>query len=444
MPKSRPLEGVRVLDFTWVRAGPWATRWLGAFGAEVIKVEWPLNPDPLRRPRPATTPPDIEPGLNTSGQFADTNVNKRSITLNARTPRGMEMVRDFVSISDIVIENFSAGVIKRWGIGYDEMQKLKPDIIYVSMAGFGQTGRHASYTTMGPSAQALSGLTFLSGLPDKPPAGWGWSYLDDSGGMYGAMSALTALRHRSVTGEGQHVDLSQMTVGITLTGASFLDKTINNRSARREGFPPGNRSVWPDTPVMNNYRGPMGAPHNSYRTKGAGYNDWCVIACFSDQEWQNLVELMGSPTWAADEKFGSLNGRIQHQEELDKGIEAWTLTLPKYDLMEKCQAAGVKAMPVQSAQDRVENDPQLKERGAYNEELKHSILGRQKVQNTPFSLSNSSVDVHTVAPLIGEHNTEIATDILGLSRNEIAECYEDGTFWPPDMPMFPYVKEALE
>ena len=236
MPLPTPLQGIRVVDFTWVRAGPWAARWLGTLGAEVIKVEWPLNLDTLRQNR-FTVPPGVEPGPNSTGQFADTNANKRGISVNTRTETGLELVKSLIAVSDIVIENFSSRIMQRWGLGYDQLKKIRPDIIYVSMAGFGHTGRHHWYGTMGPAAQALSGLTHLSGLPGKPPAGWGWSYLDDTGGMYGAISALTALRHRSATGKGQHVDLSQMITGITLIGPAFLDKNRQRPPGPARGFP---------------------------------------------------------------------------------------------------------------------------------------------------------------------------------------------------------------
>jgi benzylsuccinate CoA-transferase BbsF subunit len=441
MTLPRALAGVRVLDFTWVRAGPWATRWLGAFGADIIKIEWPEHLDILRSNR-NTIPPGMEPGPNAPGQFADTNVNKLGLTINVRTPRGLELIKRLIAISDVVIENFSSRVMRTWGIGYDVMQQLKPDIIYVSMAGFGHTGRHHHYTTMGPSAQALSGQTFLSGLPGKPPAGWGWSYLDDTGGMYGAMCVLTALHHRNATGQGQHVDLSQMTAGITLTGPAFLDHTVNGRAARREGYPPGNRAAWPGTPLVNNYRGPTVAPHNAYRTKGGGHNDWCVIACCSDQEWQTLIDLMGRPAWATADQFQHLMGRLQRQEELDAGIERWTQTLDKYELTEKCQAAGVRAMPVQSAEDRVERDPQLNARGMYTE-LDHPLLGRRKVQSVPFKHSKTPAAVHRPAPLIGQHTRQVLEELLGLSLADIRAGYADGTFWPQGMALYPYIEEAL-
>jgi benzylsuccinate CoA-transferase BbsF subunit len=441
MTLPRALAGVRVLDFTWVRAGPWATRWLGAFGAEVIKIEWPEHLDILRGNR-NTVPPEMELNPNTPGQFADTNVNKLGLTINVRTARGLELIKRLIAVSDVVIENFSSRVMRNWGIGYDVMQQLKPDIIYVSMAGFGHTGRHHHYTTMGPSAQALSGQTFLSGLPGKPPAGWGWSYLDDTGGMYGAMCVLTALHHRNVTGQGQHVDLSQMTAGITLTGPAFLDRTVNGRQARRDGYPPGNRTVWPGKPVTPNYRGPTVAPHNAYRTKGGGHNDWCVIACFSDAEWHDLVGLMGNPTWATDVRFSTLSGRLAHQEEMDEGIERWTQTLEKYELTAKCQGAGVHAMPVQSSENRVEHDPQLRARGMYGD-IEHPLLGRRKVQGVPFKLSRSPAAVHRPAPLIGQHTRQVLQELLGLSLEEIRSGYADGTFWPKDKPMYPYIEEAL-
>ena len=437
------LAGVRVLDFTWVRAGPWGTRWLGSLGAQVIKAEWTEIQRGSRGGM--ATPPDVAPNLNTSGFFNDTNANKLGITLNVRSPRGRELVRRLVGISDIVIESFSARVMQDWGLGYQELRKLKPDIVYVSMSGFGHTGRQRDYTTMGPSSQALSGLTFLSGLPDQPPAGWGWSYMDDTGGMYGAMCALNALYHRNVTGQGQHVDMSQMITATTMNGPALLDHTVTGHPSRREGYPPGNRTHWPGTPVLNNYRGPTAAPHNSYRTKPGGYDDWCVIACFSDDEWLRLAETMGSPHWATASRFATLEGRIQHQEELDQGIAQWTGSLEKYEVMERCQEAGVRAMPVQSSHDLVERDPQLRHREMYTE-LEHPVLGSRKLENAPFKLSEAPAFNSRPGPLIGQHNPQVFQGLLGLSREEVSEGYKDGTLWPTNVSteQYPYLQEASE
>ena len=440
MARARALENIRVVDFTWVRAGPWATRWLGAFGAEVIKIEWPEN-ERGRLPS-TTTPQHLETNLNTTGNFNDTNVNKKSLSLNVRSPKGLEIVKRLIAVSDIVIENFSSRVLRNWGLGCDVLREIKPDIVYVSMSGYGHTGRHHHYTTFGPVAQAVSGLTHLSGLPDAPPAGWGWSYMDDTGGMYGAMCALTGLYHRNMTGQGQHIDLSQMVSSVPLVGPALLDFAVNGRGSRRAGFPPGNRAHWPGTPLVNNYRGPTVAPHNAYRTDPGGYNDWCGIVCHSDEEWQLLVEVMGGPSWARDAKFATVIGRLDHQQELDDGIEAWTMSLGKYQVTERCQAAGVRALPVQSAEDRVEHDPQLRHREMFLP-VEHPALGEYKVQNAPFKLSETPAVNRLPSPMIGQHTKEIVEGLLGYDREELRAGFEDGTFWPKTRPRFPYMEDML-
>src|SRR5258708_18750103 len=390
MVRLRALENIRVIDFTWVRAGPWATRWLGAFGAEVIKIEWPEN-ERGRLPS-TTTPQNLEVNLNTSGNFNDTNVNKKSLSLNGRSAKGLEIVNG-------------------------------------AMSGSGHSGRHHHDASFGPVAQGVSGLTYLSGLPDKPPAGWGWSYMDDTGGMYGAMCALTGLYHRNITGQGQHIDLSQMVASVPLNGPALLDFTVNGRGSRGAGYPPGNRAHWPGTPLLNNYRGPTVAPHNAYRTHPGAYNDWCVIVCHSDEEWQQLVQVMGTPSWAASPNFATVIGRLQHQEELDEHIEAWSMTLGKYELTERCQAAGVRALPVQSAEDRVEHDPQLRHREMYLA-MEHPALGLQKVQNAPFKLSETPASNHLPRPLISQHTKEIVQGLLGYSHEDLRAGFPDVTFWP--------------
>ncbi|MFT5391496.1 MAG: crotonobetainyl-CoA:carnitine CoA-transferase CaiB-like acyl-CoA transferase [Gammaproteobacteria bacterium] len=437
----RALDGIRVLDFSWVRAGPWATRWLGALGAEVIKIEWPEN----ERGRGGTlsTPQDVPVNLNTSGNFNDTNANKLSVSLNVRSELGMDIIKRLLAISDIVIENFSSRVLTKWGLSYDAMREIKPDIVYVSMSGYGHTGRNHNYTTFGPVAQAVSGLTQLSGLPDQPPAGWGWSYMDDTGGMYGAMCALTGLYHRNMTGQGQHIDQSQMISGVPLNGPSLLDFTVNGRPSQRPGFPPGNRTHWPGTPLFNSYRGPTVAPHNAYRTAPGEFNDWCVIVARSDEQWQALIGVMGAPSWAQDARYSTVQGRLEHQDALDEGIERWTSTLDKYSVTEQCQQAGVQAMPVQSAEDRVMNDPQLRHRDMYVP-LEHGALGSRALQNAPFKMSQTASTNRTAGPRIGEHTREVLERLLGMSREEIVAGYDDGTFWPTERERFDYHEEMLK
>jgi benzylsuccinate CoA-transferase BbsF subunit len=439
--KQQSLAGIRILDFSWVRAGPWATRWLGALGAEVIKIEWPENE--RGRGGALTTPQGLETNLNTNGHFSDTNANKLSLSLNVRSPKGMEIIRKLISMSDIVIENFSSRVLTKWGLGFEQMKAIKEDIVYVSMSGYGHTGRNHGYTTFGPVAQAVSGLTQLSGLPDKPPAGWGWSYMDDTGGMYGAMCALTGLYHRNMTGQGQHIDQSQMISGIPLNGPALLDFEVNGRPSKRPGFPPGNRAHWPGTPKIEAYRGPLAAPHNAYRTAPGEFNDWCVIVCEDDAEWQRLRQVMGDPEWAADGAFDWLDARLDRQEELDDYIESWTLSQSKYAVTAACQAGGVRAMPVQSAEDRVESDPQLRHRDHY-QVLPHPALGSYPLQNAPFHLAKTPAVNARPGPMIGQHTREIAQRLLGFSAEEVREGFDDGTFWPIGKDRFDYQDVMLK
>ncbi len=233
-----------------------------------------------------------------------------------------------------------------------------------------------------------------------------------------------------------------MVSSVPLNGPALLDFAVNGRGSRRAGFPPGNRAHWPGTPLVNNYRGPTVAPHNAYRTHPGGYNDWCVIVCESDEEWRRLVQVMGVPVWAAEPKFAAVSGRLQHQAELDENIEAWTLRRGKYEVAERCQAAGVRALAVQSAEDRVEHDPQLRHREMYLP-IEHPALGVRKVQNAPFKLSEIPATNRSASPLIGQHTREIVEGLLGYSHEELHAGFEDGTFWPVKRPRFSYMEEML-
>ena len=444
---KRPLEGVRIVDFTWVRAGPWGTRWLASLGAEVIKIEWPQPGLTHYRSRRADAylAPGTEPNLNNNPYFSETHAGKLSVTVNMRTPTGLELVKKLIGIADVVVENFSAGVMDSWGLGYDVMRAQKPDIIYVSMAGLGHVGRNRDYKTDGPIVQPLSGLTQLAGLPDRPPARWLWAYMDDTGGMYAVICALAALHYRDRSGLGQYVDLAQVAAAMTLTGNAWLDYTVNGRPWRRADFPTGNRSYWPGTPVTCSYSGPTAAPHNAYRTAAGADGDtnaWCAIACFSDSEWCRFVDVMGSPTWALDPRFQTLQSRLANQDDLDSGIEAWTRQCDKYDVMRLCQSAGVHAMPVQDARDRVESDPQLSARGAL-QEVAHPAIGPYRYQTLPFTGSDMDLTLHRAGPLAGEHNVKVLCGLLGLSPQALRQGYADGTFWPAELPLEAYLEHDL-
>lgn len=407
-----PLSGIRVCDLTWIIAGPTATRVLADFGAEVIRVEHQQSVDPIRVGRPIL---GERTTLNNSGFFNYFNRNKKSVLLNVRHPLGMELLHRLIAVSDVVIENFSSGVLESWELGYEQQKAINPGIIYCSISGFGHSGRDKHFTTWGPTAQALSGLTLMSGLPGKPPAGWGYSFMDHTAGYYGAIAIMMALHHRNKTGEGQHIDISQVEAGMILTGPAVLDYTVNGRSWRREGMPPGNRA-WE----------PALAPHNTYRCKGE--DRWIAIAVRSDAEWQAMVRAMGEPAWAADAKFATLEGRLQHQDELDEHIGAWTADREDYAVMMTLQAAGVPAGVCQKPGDRFESDEQLKARDWWTT-MPHAEMGeRSEFDGITPRLSSTPGQNRTASPLIGEHTLEVMCDLLGMTNEEFAEYEEMGVF----------------
>ncbi len=407
-----PLAGIRVCDLTWIIAGPTATRVLADFGADVIRVEHQQSVDPIRVGRPIASDRTT---LNNSGFFNYFNRNKRSVLLNVRHPLGMELLHKLVAVSDVVIENFSSGVLDSWGLDYEAQKALNPGVIYCSVSGFGHSGRDKHFTTWGPTAQALSGLTIMSGLPGKPPAGWGYSYMDHTAGYYGAIAIMMALHHRSKTGEGQQIDISQVEAGMVLTGPAILDYTVNGRSWRREGMPPGNRA-WE----------PALAPHNTYRCQGE--DRWIAIAVRNDAEWQAMTRAMGDPAWAHDAKFATNADRLANQDELDAGIEAWTSAREDYAVMMTLQAAGVPAGVCQKPGDRFERDEQFKARDWWTT-MPHAEMGEESEFDgiTP-RLSLTPGENRTASPLIGEHTFEVVRELLGLTDEEFAEHEAMGVF----------------
>ena len=399
-----PLAGVRVCDLTWIIAGPTATRVLADFGAEVIRVEHGQAVDAIRLGRPIV---GDGPTLNNSGFFNYFNRNKKSILLNARHPMGMDLLKRLIAQSDVVVENFSSGIMDSWGLDYPQLREIREDIIYCSISGFGHSGRDKAFTTWGPTAQALSGLTFMSGLPGKPPAGWGYSYMDHTAGYYGAIAIMAALHHRNRTGEGQHIDISQVEAGIVLTGPAVLDAAVNGRSWRRGGNPPGNRA-WE----------PRVAPHNTYAC--AGEDRWIAIAVMNDAEWLALVRAMDDPDWAHEARFDTNEGRLANEDELDARIEGWTSELVDYEAMEILQAAGVRAGVLQKASDRFERDPQLASRDWWHR-LPHPEMGDCDYDGVTPKLSLTPGALRSSGPMLGADTREVLAGVLGMSEAEIDE-----------------------
>ncbi len=423
--KPFALDGIRILDFTWFLASAGGTRFMSAFGAESLKVELKSHPDtrmasmaPVggREAREKATAPlqgVTDPDMG--GQFNNKNPGKRGISLNVRHPKGLEIARRLVAMSDIVAEGFSPGVLDSWGLGYDTLKEIKPDIIYVQQSGMGAQGKYGRFRTVGPIANSFAGLSEMSGLPEPAmPAGWGYSYLDWMGAYSFALAMLSALYHRERTGEGQWIDASQTEVGLFINGTTMLDWSANGRIWTRTG----NRS--PNKPA---------APHGVYPC--AGEDKWLAIACFTEGEWQALCDLAGQPGWAADPRFADLAGRLAHQDALDEAVGQWTRQGDVRRLMEALQKAGVPAGVCQTAEDRCDNDPQLVAL-EWLTEVTGTKIGRWPVAEVPVKLSESPAYVGGIidrgAPCYGEDNEYVYGELLGMTTKEIAALEADGVF----------------
>ncbi len=405
---SSALSNLRICDFTGQLAGAGATRFLSAFGAQVIRIEDPVNQgrwDILRNMGPFV---DERRGQDLSGSFNNHNVEKLGITLNLRTERGKELLRELVRVSDVVTENFAAGVLARMGFDYDALKALRADIIYVSNCGFGHSGSYKEFKTWGPIVQAISGLTFSSGLPDQPPAGWGYSYMDHTGGYYMTMAILMALYSRNRTGEGQWVDMSCTEAGASLNGPALLDYSVNGRPLRRAGMPNSNRSQFPAM-----------APHGIYPSRGD--DDWIAIACRSDADWSALAKALA----VEDSRMERLEGRLQHEDELDEMLTRWTSERDKFETARSLQSVGVPAAAVQKPEERIDRDANTAEWGLWPTAL-HSKMGSVRVDGLPVHLSETDWEIARGAACLGEHNDLVFGEILGLGEDDIALLRDTG------------------
>ena len=405
----KALEGIRVCDFTGQLAGAGATRWLAAFGAEVIRVEDPVQAgrwDILRGMQPFK---DERRGIDMGGAFNNHNVGKLGITLNLRTERAKEILRELISLSDAVTENFAYGVLDRWGFGYDALREIKPDIVYVSNCGFGHSGPYRHFKTWGPIVQAVSGLTFSSGLAGQPPAGWGYSYMDHTGAYYMAMAIMLALIHRNKTGEGQWVDLACAESALSLNGPALLDWTVNGRPLRTETGVNSNRSQYL----------PM-APHGIY--PASGDDNWIAIACRQNNDWSRLAGLIGEP-WTAD--FEELETRLELQGELDGKLGEWTRLQDKLSLQDMLRELQLPVAVVQKPQERIDHDFTTAAFGLWPE-VQHNAIGTVRVDGLPVHLSETDWQFDKAGPCLGEHNEKVLTEILGMTSVEVAQLVEEG------------------
>lgn len=423
---GRVLEGVRVLDFSWSVVGPTITRNLAALGAEVFKVEWPTNPDAMRSTMYRAG--EEAPSLDNGPFFAAMNVGKQSLSLNARSEAGLETIRDLVAKCDVIVESFSAGVLKSWGLDYPQLREINPRIVYVSASGFGHSGPYVEYRTWGPSAQAFNGLTNISGLPGLPRAGWGWSYMDVVAGGIGTIGALAAIRHVRETGVGQHVDMAQVESGLSFQGASLIGAQLLDSDITYLG----NRSLSKDGRTEC-FRGDAGAPYGVYRTAGDGHDDYCVITVRTDEQWEALCEVLNDPELSEDVSLKSLEGRVAAQDRIDEKLSSWAQGFSKYEVMDLLQHRGVAAGAVQSPEDRMEHDPQLRARGLFIE-LDHPKIGGSRFQNLPWHMSVTPPALTPRWPILGQDNDRILSEELGYTSTQIQHLDETHVLWPKNLP----------
>jgi crotonobetainyl-CoA:carnitine CoA-transferase CaiB-like acyl-CoA transferase len=388
------LNGIRVIDFGHVMAGPWCTMQLASLGAEVIKVESRARPDEQRAQHGRGTVDNLEGNSN----FFEVNLGKRSVTLNLTTEEGRVLAKKLVATADIVLENMRPGVMRKLGLDYDELVKVKPDIIMLSLSGFGATGPLSRYAAYNPCFTSVGGISHLTGYAEKKPNTMTNSGGDARAGTAAVFAALIALKFRQQSGKGRWIDSSSCEVINSMIGDQMMDYAMNRRSPMRHG----NRDA-----AM--------APHGVYRCSGA--DEWISIAVGSDSEWQALVRALGSPAWAAESLFATAAGRWHAQDRLDELISQWTADKNYYTAMQLLQAEGVAAMPSLKAEDLFK-DPQVRARGAV-QEVDHPVLGRRTTITSPYLLSETPATIRGSAPLIGADNDYVLCQLLGLSADEV-------------------------
>ncbi len=396
-----PLQGVRITEFTSAWAGPYATCLLALLGAEVIKVESRRRLDHSRSISFSTG--KSFSGPNESSVFNSLNLNKLGVNLNLSKPKGVEIAKKLVRVSDAVMENMRPGVMPRLGLGYEVLREVKQDIIYLSSSACGQTGPEREYVGYAPTFAALGGASFVTGYEDWPPSNF-MGAIDLRSATTSAFAMVAALCHRQRTGEGQYVDLSSQETIAVLVGDTLLDYIMNQRVPMRMGN-----------------RDDIMAPHNCYRCRG--YDNWISIAVTTDQEWQALCGTMERPELAQDERFSDAYKRWNNQDELDRIIGEWTKGQDYYDVMEKLQKVGVAAAPSLSSEGLFK-DPHLKERDVFMQ-VEHPVIGKDWVIAPPWKLSATPAGIKRHAPLLGEHNDFIFHGLLGISRKEIKELEEE-------------------
>jgi benzylsuccinate CoA-transferase BbsF subunit len=399
MSRRGPLKGYRILDFGWVAAGPLLSCLLSDMGAEVIKVESRKRLDSSR-----FTPDNTERDPDRDPWFHSMNRGKLGITVDFSCVKGAQIVRSLVRESDVIVENFSPGVLRKYKLDYSELRKTKSDIIMISLSAAGQSGPLSNIVTYGPSLNGLAGVDSLVGYYEERVLGMQQAFADINAALHGAFSVLAALWHREETGEGQYIDLAQVEALVSVTAEAVLEYTMNQRTLG----------------TLGNHSRIM-APHNNYPCQGK--DNWVSIAIGNEEEWEKFCKAIGSPIWCSDDKFDDALNRIKHQQELDKLISDWTRQHTDYEVMEILQFSGVASVPCMDIEDRY-CDPHFMDREVYIS-TSDPQLGTFFMPNIPWKMDFSSLRVERPAPKVGEHNYYVLRDILGMEKDQIDKMVEE-------------------
>ena len=405
-----PLQGYRVLDFGWVLAGAVPGMILADMGAEVIKVETRQRMDYMRLGRPII---GDEPDPEQNPMFHNVNRGKRSITLNTTRPAAVDLARRLAAECDVVIENFSPGVMQRLGLDYETLSRDNPRLVMASITSNGQTGPLRDLRAYAPSIGAMSGLDSTMGYEPGEgeggrPLGLKHAYADLGGALHAVFTITSALHQRRRTGLGQYIDVSMLRATVATMGAGLMEYELTGRVLQ----PRGNYD-----PVM--------APYGNYPSQGD--DEWVSIAVRTEDEWRGLVNALGSPAWAGESEFASRYARLNHRRELDARLSEWTRKRTAWEATELLQSHGVAAFPVLDAEGRLFN-PHFRERGLYSD-IEHPALGTEPIFNLMWQLNRTPPRIQRHAPLLGEHNQEVFCGLLGLDDGEVSRLEEDQVIW---------------
>jgi benzylsuccinate CoA-transferase BbsF subunit len=394
-----PLSGYRVVDFSWVWAGPLLGMILADMGAEVIKVETNKRLDSAR-----LTPGRSTVGPETDFVFHSMNRNKLGITVDMSDPRGMALIKELIQVSDVAVDNFSPMGLRKLGLEYEKLSKVNPQLVMISLPAAGQYGSLSNIVTYAPSLGALCGYSSLIGYPGERVLGEQTPYLDVTSSIHGAFAVLSALYYRERTGKGQYIDMAQIEVGASVIGEAFMEYFMNGRVMGTMG----NRSSFM-------------VPHNNYPC--VGDNRWVAIAVNGEDEWRNFCEAIGSPPWTKEKRFSDKFNRLKNQEELDKLVAAWTISHSDYEVMDILQRAGVAATPCLDLMERF-SDPHYIERDVHLQ-VEHPATGVDIIAGIPFKYSATPCKVRRPAPMLGQHNEYVLKELLGRSESEISQLVEE-------------------